>query len=135
MQVAVTGSKTAAISADAGPQGVGWEMLALSVAFIGATVAKCSLGAFLLRFILNPCHRKAILSIMASLVAFSTSAVLALWLDCTPRPTLAIFGFHAQSALSESPPAGIPTHSCFLDLPLLLKCYGCEFGADPVLIV
>lgn len=79
------------------------------MALVGMAVAKCSLGVFLLRFILKRWHRLTVWAVMVILLVLSFGTAAAFWVNSSP--------------LSSTFDSKIPRISGF-NLILLLKSYG-----------
>lgn len=88
-------------------------MLALTTIFVGTAVAKCSLGVFLLRFILSKWQRVVIWALMATVLVFATGAATALWINCLSWSTANLF--HAGT---------LPHCSPLINFTLFLEFYG-----------
>ena len=69
---------------DQGAEAIMWEMIGQTFAIIGMSVAKISLGLFLLRLVVTKWHRVAIWTVMLSLFACSCATAAVLWTQCTP---------------------------------------------------
>ena len=61
-----------------------YECIGQAFAIIGMSIAKASLGAFLLRLVIVPWHRWVIWSIMTLVVLASIAQCLCFWLACVP---------------------------------------------------
>lgn len=88
------GQNTDTLSDDDAAKAIMWEMVGLTIAFLGMAVAKWSLGLFLLRFVLNRWQRIAIWAAMTILLFLSILTCILFWLQCLP--VLAIFDQRVQ---------------------------------------
>lgn len=61
-----------------------YECIGQGFAIVGMSIAKASLGAFLLRLVVVPWHRWAIWIMMTFVVLASIAQVLCFWLACVP---------------------------------------------------
>lgn len=61
-----------------------YECIGQAFAIVGMSIAKASLGAFLLRLVVTPWHRWVIWVVMTFVVLASIAQVLVFWLACVP---------------------------------------------------
>lgn len=65
-------------------QAIKWEMIGQTFAALGMSIAKLSMGLFLLRLVVNKWHRIAIWSMMLSLFGCSCLIAVVFWVQCIP---------------------------------------------------